>query len=50
MVFSTLLTLLTQVGGLIYLLYQPLGELVRQKVKPGWRQKGYRRGNACKAP
>lgn len=38
------LTVLTQVGGLIYLLYQPVGRLVRQKVKPGFKQKVYRLG------
>lgn len=37
-----LLTVITQVGGAIYLLYQPLGSLVRQKVKPGFKQKGLR--------
>jgi|AntRauTorckE5430_2_1112549.scaffolds.fasta_scaffold02684_5 hypothetical protein len=37
-----LLTLLTQVGGLFYLLYQPVGLQIRNKVSGKWSSRAYR--------
>ena len=37
-----LLTLLTQVGGLIYLLYQPLSFFLRKKIQKGWKSSAVR--------
>ena len=37
-----LLTVLTQIGGLIYLIYKPFGLRVQKRIKPGWKQWLYR--------
>lgn len=37
-----LLTIVTQVGGLIYLLYYPLGQFIRKRYNNKWQQRGLR--------
>lgn len=38
----SLLTILTQVGGLVYLLYKPLGFRLKKRIPNKWASRGYR--------